>query len=165
MRDGRRSPHSPRSRLRVALVAESPAHATVGAKRYQCGNAQSPGSTLRALYGAPDAEHPGGTNRVAARGSAALPTGAGRCWCSQAPACGAWQPLRPPPLVAMARAPMPRPDAEAALGAFDHRERQDDVASSGVAAPQRRCGARSPPSPHRTRLTWLGSHRAGATPA
>jgi hypothetical protein len=120
---------------------------------------------LRALYGAPDAEHPGGTNRVAARGSAALPTGAGRCWCSQAPACGAWQPLRPPPFVAVARAPMHRPDAEAALGAFDYRERQDDVASSGVAAPQGRCGASSPPPPHRTRLTWLGSHRAQATPA
>jgi hypothetical protein len=25
-----------------------------------------------------------------------------------------------------------------------------------------RCGARSPPPPHRTRFTWLGSHRAGA---
>jgi hypothetical protein len=30
-----------------------------------------------------------------------------------------------------------------------------------VDAPQGRCGARPPPPPHRIRLTWLGSHRAG----
>jgi hypothetical protein len=164
VRDGRRSPHSQRSRLRVALVAESPAHATVGAKRYQCGNAQSAGSTSSGSVRCPRRGTPRGTNRVAARGSAALPTAAGRCWCSQPPACGARQPLRPRPFVAVARASMHRPDAEAALGAFDCRERQDDVGSSGVAAPQGRCGARSPPPPHRTRLTRLGSHRAGATP-
>src|SRR5262252_8206006 len=50
----------PKSSLRAALVAESLAHATVGAMRYQCGNAQSPAPNHSGFVRwQPHAERPG----------------------------------------------------------------------------------------------------------
>jgi hypothetical protein len=69
--------------------------------------------------------------------------------------------LRPRPFVATARLHMmpscDRPDGEPASIV-------ENIKKMGrrVVAPQARCGASSPLPPHRTCLTWLGRHRAGA---
>ena len=60
------------------------------------------------------------------------------------------------------RRQMHRPDAETALGAFDCRQRQDDVAS--IRWLRLKDDAARGPRLHRIepRTTWLGSHRARA---